>query len=172
MKNMKTAAVDSKLPWLRTAIGTRFLAAWLGAGTLDITYAFIASAWVRGRSAEQVLQSVASGWQGSDAYADGVTSALLGLITHYAIMAVMVLVFALAVRLRPALLGKPWISGSLYGLGLYAVMYGIVLPLRFPEVFPRWSGWLSVADILVHMGVGLIMALVFAGKRSSAAHSR
>jgi len=52
------------------------------------------------------------------------------------------------------------------------VMYGIVLPLRFPEVFPRWSGWLSVTDILVHMGVGLIMALVFAGNKAGGVDSR
>ena len=42
---------------------------------------------------------------------------------------------------------------------LYAVMYGVVLPLRFSQAFPRWDGLLSVTDILSHIGVALIIAL-------------
>ncbi|WP_395620736.1 hypothetical protein [Dokdonella sp.] len=171
MKNTNAHASERKIPRVNSAIGKRLLIAWLGAGTLDISYAFIASG-LRGRSPLAVLQSVASGWQGKEAYNGGLASAALGLFTHYGIMLVMVSVFVWITRTRPALLRKSVITGAVYGLGLYAVMYGIVLPLRFPEVFPRWSGWLSVTDILVHMGVGLIMALVLAGKKVRGADSR
>lgn len=137
------------------------LIAWLAAGTLDITYACIVSA-LRGRMPMTLLQSVASGWQGSAAYAGGIPSALLGLFTHYGIMLIMVSTFAVA-RLRLGMLrDRPWLVGPIYGLCLYAVMYGVVLPLRFPQVFPRFSGWLTVTDIVVHMTVGLIIALCFA----------
>lgn len=135
--------------------------AWLAAGTLDITYACVASAF-RGRMPLTLLQSVASGWQGPAAYSGGTASAVLGLATHYGIMLAMVATFALA-RLRIAALHeRPWWAGSIYGLCLYGVMYGIVLPLRFPEVFPRLNGWLTVTDIIVHLSVGLIIAFSFA----------
>jgi hypothetical protein len=137
----------------------------LAGGTLDIVYACLASSF-RGRMPITVLQSVASGWQGAAAYEGGWASALLGLSTHYGIMAVMAATFGVISGWLPSLHRRPWIFGPLYGLGLYGVMYGIVLPLRFPTVFPRLSGWITVTDIIVHAGVGLIIALVFAGTRA------
>ena len=145
----------------RSSIIKATLLACLAAGTLDITYACIVGA-IRGRMPLALLQSVASGWQGSAAYTGGLASALIGLLTHYGIMLVMVATFLVARRHVPTLRGRPWMIGPIYGLCLYAVMYGIVLPLRFPEVFPRFSGWLTVTDILVHMTVGLIIALCLA----------
>ena len=137
------------------------LMAWFAAGTLDITYACIVSA-MRGRMPLALLQSVASGWQGSAAYSGGIPSALLGLLTHYGIMLVMVASFFVTRRHVRMLRGRPWLIGPIYGLCLFAVMYGVVLPLRFPQVFPRFSGWLTLTDILVHMAVGLIIALCYA----------
>jgi uncharacterized membrane protein YagU involved in acid resistance len=111
-----------------------------------------------------VLQSVASGWQGSAAFEGGFASALLGLATHYGIMAVMAAAFAWVGERFPRLQQWPWRIGLLYGLGLYAVMYGIVLPLRFPQIYPRLNGWVTVTDIAVHMAVGLIIALAFSNR--------
>ena len=145
----------------------RLLLATLAGGTLDITYACVVS-YFRGRTPTAVLQSVASGWQGADAYQGGAGSALLGLVTHYGIMTAMVATFGVVAMRVPVLIHKPWLSGPVYGLALYAVMYGIVLPLRFPDVFPRLNGWITVSDIIVHMGVGLIIALVFSRTRRPA----
>ena len=145
------------------------LIACLAAGTLDITYACVAS-FFRGRMPLTVLQTVASGWQGSDAYSGGIPAALLGLITHYAIMLAMVATFFFAATRFDVLHRRPWLVGPIYGLCLYAVMYGIVLPLRFPEIFPRFSGWQTVTDILVHMSAGLIIALIVA--RNARMHGR
>lgn len=139
----------------------------LAAGTLDIVYACVASG-LRGRSPMTVLQSVASGWQGSAAFSGGMASAALGLFTHYAIMLTMAAFFGLLARRFAALGGRPWVVGPIYGLGLYAVMYGIVLPLRFPEIYPRINGWITVTDIIVHMAVGVIIAWVFSATRANA----
>jgi hypothetical protein len=138
----------------------RLLVATVLAGTLDITYACVVS-FFRGRMPLTVLQSVATGWIGPAAYSGGVGTALLGLITHYGIMSVMAATFGLAAARMARLRQRPWSSGLLYGAGLYAVMYGIVLPLRFPAIFPRLNGWITVSDIFVHVGVGLIIARVF-----------
>ena len=98
--------------------------AWLAARTLDITYACIVRA-LRERMPQTLLQSVASGWQGCAAYAGGVASALLGVSTHYGILLVMVSAFALVRLCFSRLRKQAWLVGPVYGLGLYAIMYGI-----------------------------------------------
>lgn len=97
----------------------------LVAGTLDILSAFVFAGAV-----VSVLRTVASGPFGN-AIAEGPAGAALGLLTHFAIMAVMVMAYVLAARRLPAL-NRYWpLAGLLYGLALWLVMYWIVLPLRW-----------------------------------------
>ena len=101
----------------------------LVAGTLDIGFALIAAQILAG-DMSGVLPTVASGPFG-DTIADGPLGAPLGLLVHFAIMAVMVAVYVLAAR-RIAALNRYWpVSGLLYGVALWLVMYWVVLPLRF-----------------------------------------
>jgi uncharacterized membrane protein YagU involved in acid resistance len=95
------------------------------AGTLDILSAFVWSGAVI-----PVLQTVASGPFGGE-IAQGPAGAPLGLLVHFAIMAVMVAVYVLAARRIPLLNRYWWIAGPLYGLALWVVMYWIVMPLRW-----------------------------------------
>lgn len=97
----------------------------LVAGTLDIISAFVWSGAVVG-----VLQTVASGPFG-DAIAGGPAGALLGLLVHFAIMAVMVATYVPAAQ-RVPMLHRLWpVAGLLYGIALWIVMYWIVMPLRW-----------------------------------------
>ena len=110
----------------------------LVAGTLDILCAFLFAGAV-----VPVLQTVASGPLG-DAIADGPAGAPLGLLVHFAIMAVMAAVYVL-VAARIPLLGKYWwIAGPLYGVVLWIVMYWIVMPLRW-ESYHTPSGTAAIA---------------------------
>jgi uncharacterized membrane protein YagU involved in acid resistance len=136
----------------------------LGGGLVDITYACIVGA-TRGRSPEKVLQSVASGWLDKASYQGGWATAALGLVTHFGIVIVMAAVYALASLRLPILRQRPLIMGALYGVALYGVMYGIVLPLRWPAIFPKFDGVISVTDVMSHIGVGLVIALVLARSR-------
>jgi len=97
----------------------------LVAGILDILSAFIWSGSVVG-----VLQTVASGPLG-DTIAAGPAGAPLGLLVHFAIMAVMVTVYVLAAARIPALNRYWWVAGPLYGVVLWIAMYWIVMPLRW-----------------------------------------
>lgn len=111
--------------------------AWLTAGVLDAAYATIMSA-LRGVSPAQVWSGVADGPFGESAKGWGAGAALAGLGVHFAIMAAMTAVYftayARSARLRAM---NPWMAGTIYGLLLYIVMYGIVLTLRYPENFPQ-----------------------------------
>ena len=97
----------------------------LVAGTLDIVFAFLTAGAV-----VPVLRTIASGPLG-DAFADGPAGAPLGLLVHFAIMAVMAAAYMLAATRVPALTRLWWLLGLLYGVVLWIVMYWIVMPLRW-----------------------------------------
>lgn len=146
----------------------RVVAAGLAGGALDFVYAGIMGL-SSGRSIQRVWQGVANGLIGKPALELGWISAALGMATHFIIATAMAAAFAVAASRLPALYRRPWTAGALYGLVLYGVMYGIVLPLRWPAAFPNWSGMASVFDVLAHAGVGLAIVFVLRGRSRSAA---
>jgi len=112
------------------------LFAWALCGTLDIVYAAVSSV-VQGGTVTGMLHAVASGPFGAEAAKWGVGGAIAGLATHYAIMGAMVATWFLVVRRIPVITRQPWwLTGTIYGLILYTIMNGIVLPLRFGSPFP------------------------------------
>ena len=113
--------------WLKTV---------LLCGTLDALYATV-SALIRGGDVAGVWLGVASGPFGDGAKEWGAAGVLAGLLVHFAIMAVMVAVGLRLARNGPLGDVAPWKAGTLYGLVLYGVMYGLVLQWRFGLPFPN-----------------------------------
>ena len=107
----------------------------LSAGVLDITAACVNTAIRTGRPPLWVLQSVATGLQGANAYKGGYLSGALGLLIHFFNAFVICTIFFLASRKLPFLIRNWIISGLLYGVGAYFVMYGIVLRLTYHRNF-------------------------------------
>jgi len=103
-------------------------------GTLDIVFAAILTL-MRGRDIANMLRFVASG-PFPAASEMGASGAVLGLVVHFTLMAIMVAWFVIAARNVPALTDKPWLAGLIYGLITWAVMNLIVVPLRFPAAWP------------------------------------
>jgi hypothetical protein len=132
-------------------------AATLGAGVggaLDIVYAIVLWGFILGGSPMQVLQSVAAGLLGKEAYDGGGGTAALGLALHFSIAFCMALAYVLASRKLPALNEQPWAMGALYGIVLFVVMNFIVVPLSA-------IGWRSMsAGGLMR---GLLPHIVFVG---------
>jgi hypothetical protein len=139
------------------------------AGTLDILYAF--AFWgVQGIAPVKILQSVAAGWLGRDAFSGGAGSALLGAVSHYSIALIMAWTFYQAARRVPALARHPFRHGALYGVLLYAVMtYGVVpLSAAGKGAWPAWQ-WQQLAHVVAHaVLVGIPCAL--AARRALARH--
>ncbi|RHW18077.1 hypothetical protein D1610_06165 [Sphingomonas gilva] len=145
------------------------LLATLVAGTLDILAAII-QGLTNGAAPAAVLRSVAAGPLGDGALAGGAGMAAAGLLIHFAIMAVIVAVFVLAAERIPALVRRPLFWGPLYGLAVWAVMYLIVLPLRWPGSFPLTDPARIAWAIAFHtLLVGLPIALIAAGGRRKSA---
>ena len=134
------------------------------AGVLDITYACAFSYIRSGRTPIVVLQSVASGALGRDAYQGGAKTAALGLGFHFVIALAAAAVYVLASRALPFMTTHPIISGMVYGLCVYAFMNCVVLRVSairattWPWSYPKS---VLIGGLLIHMfGIGLPIALV------------
>jgi hypothetical protein len=134
------------------------LTAGLVIGVLDISSAFVIW-WQRGVGALGGLQGIAAGLLGGNSFNGGLGTAGLGLALHFFVAFVVVSVFYLASRKIEFLTIHPVVSGVLYGLAVYIVMYWFVLPTVFPTFRHRlWNELLAVA---IHISlIGLPCALI------------
>jgi len=130
------------------------------AGTLDILFAVILTLWF-GREPANMLRYVASGpfpaateWGG--------WGAVLGLIVHFTLIAIMATVFVAAARRLPDMTRAPVKWGIVYGLVTYAVMNLVVVPLRFQAgLLPSVRSLMT--QLFAHIVlVGLPIALIAA----------
>ena len=110
----------------------------LAVGVLDILEAFVFWAF-RGVTPDRVFQGVASGLLGRASFAGGAPTVLLGAILHFVIAFLVVkFYFLVSGRIR-ILRRRPYLWGSIYGVGVYLFMYLVVLPLsaaRAPTFAP------------------------------------
>jgi hypothetical protein len=127
-------------------------------GTLDILFAMVLTL-LFGRHIGDMLRYVASGPVPA-AIGWGSGGALLGLLVHFTLMAIMATAFVLIVRARPPLLETPLRTGLAYGIVTYFAMNWLVVPLRFHTPLPPKP--ISVAtQLFAHLVlVGLVFAFV------------
>ena len=132
--------------------------AWLIAGVLDITSAFVI-ATIKGTGSIRMLQGIASGLLGPKSFEGGLATAGLGLAIHFFIALVAASVFYAASRKISFLTQQPFVSGLLYGIAVYLFMYWVVIRLVFPNAHPSLSR--DVTAVLVHMFlIGLPISLI------------
>ena len=144
----------------------------LTAGVLDLADAFVVTA-LNGGTPMRVLHAIASGLLGRAAYDGGVATAALGLCLHFFIATSAATVFYLASLKLPFLRRRPLAWGPIFGLGVWAVMYLIVLPVTFgrPFTMPPLTNLLNQLGIHA-LGVGLPIALFAARSARPRAASR
>jgi hypothetical protein len=141
------------------ALSTIFLAGTL-AGLLDILDAFFFYA-SGGVKPIRILQSIAGGLLGPSAFRGGVATASLGAVLHFLIAVTAAAVYYAASRKIAFLRQHPIASGLLFGLAIYLVMNGIVLPLSAISPKPSYPTPILINGILAHLFcVGLPIALV------------
>ena len=136
----------------------------LVAGTLDILAATFLSL-IRGKAPADMLRGVASGpFPAATEWGTG--GAILGLVTHFTLMAIMVTLFVVVAQRRPALTVSPLKWGVIYGLITYAVMNLIVVPLRFGAWPPKPIA--IATQLFCHIVlVGIPIALITARRARS-----
>jgi uncharacterized membrane protein YagU involved in acid resistance len=142
--------------------GTRqrtIISATIIVGILDAIAAIVVYGLFNHFTPVAIYQFVASGVLGNASYSGGLGTALLGLVFHFFIA------FAfswLYVRLSPSI---PWLNkkstaaGLIYGLFVWVIMNGVVIPLT--KIPPSPFNLVSVISIAWHMIlVGLPIALL------------
>jgi uncharacterized membrane protein YagU involved in acid resistance len=134
------------------------------AGFFDITYACIFFGIRNQVSPVRILQSVARGALGQSAFQGGLKTALLGLFFHFLIALIAATLYFFASRSIRFMIDHTVISGLLYGLCVYFVMYGIVM--RYSAIHSQTLPWqypwaVLIPNLLIHMiGIGLTIALI------------
>jgi uncharacterized membrane protein YagU involved in acid resistance len=134
------------------------LTAWLVVGVLDISSAIVI--WLsRGVRITHGLQGIAAALLGKQSYESGLATAALGLAIHFFIALIVVSIFYLASRKILLLTQQAILSGIVYGIAVYLVMYWIVLPAVFPMFHHRWGNDLLAVAIHICL-IGLPTALI------------
>jgi hypothetical protein len=132
----------------------------LAVGVLDIADAMLFFGIRNGVPPTRILHSIAAGVLGRDAArAGGLATAALGLFLHFVIATLVVTVIVLAAMKIPAVAAavrRPLITGPIYGIVVFFMMYTVILPMsKAGGGIPAWGPVLWNA-VLIHMfGVGL-----------------
>ena len=133
------------------------------AGTLDITYACVFFGLRNHVSPIRILQSVARGALGANAFQGGLKTAALGLFFHFLIALIAAMVYFVLSRALRFMVTYAILSGILYGACVYFFMYGIVMRVSaihsttLPWSYP-WQ--VLIPNLLIHIfGIGLPIAL-------------
>jgi len=134
------------------------------AGTFDITYACVFFGIRNHVRPTRILQSVARGALGQQAFQGGLKTAALGLFFHFLIALTAAAVYVFASRVLRFMITHAVVCGILYGACVYFFMYGIVM--RFSAIHSTTLPWVYpwavlIPNLLIHMfGIGLPIALV------------
>src|SRR5882762_6644070 len=129
------------------------------AGTMDITAAILTYKVRNNVPPIRILQSVASGLLGNDAFTGGARTAALGLFLHFVIAFGATAVFYLASRKMPWLIDNAVIAGILYGIVVQQFMQQVVLPLSAFHKAPFNFSALLIGLVTHVICVGLPIAL-------------
>lgn len=98
-------------------------------GILDGLDAVILTWWFGG-SAGRMFQGIAAGVVGREAArGGGAATVALGVACHFFIATVVSAIYIAASRKLPLLVARPLLCGAIYGIGVWAAMRWIVVPL-------------------------------------------
>jgi uncharacterized membrane protein YagU involved in acid resistance len=140
-------------------------------GALDLLFALVFAAY-DGVAPVRLLQTVASGALGEEAFAGGAPTAILGLLCHFGLSYLWALLFVAAALRLPRLLNRPLVAGAVFGVLVFLCMRLIVLPL---SAFPRpvsFEPLASTLDLLSHMFLFGVPIAAAASKALGAAARR
>jgi uncharacterized membrane protein YagU involved in acid resistance len=119
------------------------------AGALDILAAIIVYSVIMNKvTATQILQGIAAGVFGKDAYTGGTLMVFRGLLFHFIIAYCFAIGYFILFPYLPFFRKKKILSGLLYGIFVWLVMNFVVIPLSNAYHAPfKWDSALRVVVI-------------------------
>ena len=126
------------------------LIAGVAVAVLDIANAMTFWTLYRGTDPEIILQSVAAGLLGREAFAGGGSTALLGAFLQLFISLCISAFYYCALTVFPFINRRPFLAGSMYGIVVYLVMNHVVVPLSRAMPVPFILPWF-LANFIGHI---------------------
>ena len=125
------------------------------AGTLDILAACLSAYIQRGMTPEKLLQFVASGLFGADAFTGGAKMAVAGLIMHFMIATSWTLLYYLLYPRLNILQKNKFVSGIIYGAFVWVMMNRLILPFTaIPKSpFNLTSAFIGMVILMLMIGM-------------------
>ena len=163
---MPTAVNRPRLLSLFQAI----LIAWLVAGTLDITAAWISVNFLRGRPTSflRIFQYIATSIFQKESYEMGWYSGFCGLAIHYCVALVFVVFYFVLCKYIFFLRRQKIVGGLVYGIFVWAVMNLLVLGTVFPGYHFTFRPlfWTEIVILMLCIGlpVGLATGYYYGSK--------
>jgi len=144
------------------------------AGTLDGLDALIFYGLAFSVAPVRLFQGIASGLLGARSFELGWRSAALGALFQLLIATGAAAVYFLMSSKIPLMLRRPWLAGPVFGLGAYAFMYRVVLPLSNVSKKKHPFSLIDFLDeLFAHtILIGLTIALMASRSARSARTSR
>ena len=133
------------------------------AGTLDGLDAAMVLGVIGGPGVKRVFQYIASGVLGPASFDGGWSSAALGVALHFTIATGAATSYYLLSRPLPVLVRRPALCGPVFGLGVFAFMRYLVVPLSAVHKPRPLTVFGLVNQLTAHtIFVGLSIALIVA----------
>jgi hypothetical protein len=130
------------------------------AGGSDILCAFLFAGFA-GHGPLLVLRGVAAGPFGDHLLNGGSWASLVGLGVHFVIMSDVVAAFIALGVIWPSWREHAHLSGIIYGIMIYLVMYWVLLPIRYPDSFPQHDPLKIAKALFAHVFcIGLPIAWI------------
>lgn len=127
-------------------------------GSLDMLFALANAWWSAGVTPERVLQFIASGLLGKNAFQGLPAIAFLGLAIHYFIAFCWTVLFFLMYSTFKNIIRNKFLQAVLYGFFIWLVMNLLILPVtRTPQQTFYWLDAFKGAAILI-IAIGLPLA--------------
>jgi hypothetical protein len=131
------------------------------AGVLDMSGALLVySVIMQKTTAIRIMQGIASGVFGKDAYVGGTAMALYGLAFHFIIAYSFATFFFFIFPYITFLQRQKVIGGLLYGIFVWIVMNIIVLPLVFSRHLPSINSSAFIGAGILMVMIGLPVSLI------------
>lgn len=132
------------------------------AGTFDILLVFLESYLLNNIKPEIVLKFITSGLIGVKAFEPNKLLVMLGLMIHYAITAIVAIIYIKPNTFNQFKINNKYLSGILYGLCVWLIMNFIVIPLSNTPTLNRSIFEIAISIIIQIVAVGLPIALGYA----------
>ncbi|GAB3017657.1 hypothetical protein GCM10027051_23170 [Niabella terrae] len=152
---------------MRLVSTLRILKAWLLVGTLDIIAAMAHFFISTGKSPGIIFQYIASAVLGPSAFEGGKNAILLGLCLHFLVALVFTCIFFALVKIFPVVLQHKFLTALFYGIGMWAVMRFMVLPLTQISLKTIQAGDAAISIGILFFCIGLPLSYIAGPPQSS-----